>query len=218
MDSDVRFVKNNLRYRLVNKNWDFYLLDTEKNMLPIFFPFLFWFTKQKMYKINMETMKSLRARDLHSNQFPSFRWWHLSTVLFYYLMMPIFDYVIISSKIRTLSFFVIFAGIIILLRFFYHRWTQNRFPEDKIDLNQLEKVTVKVKPKDTKQYLIQILMPLIFDLAILISVIGYIQEGSLGFLLIYFFFVPLRLFIFTLFFANPAIEKRAIYEMKLVDE
>ena len=61
-------------------------------------------------------------------------------------------------------------------------------------------------------------MPLFFDLSILISIIFYIEERSLGALIIFTLFVPIRLFIFTLFFANPAIEDTSNYQITLVDE
>ena len=61
-------------------------------------------------------------------------------------------------------------------------------------------------------------MPLFFDLLILISVIFYIEDRSLGILIIFILFVPIWLFIFTLFFANPAIEETSNYQITLVHE
>jgi len=61
MNSNIRFIKKNLRYRIVVRNWNCYILDTEKNILSIFFPYMFWFMKQNMYEISTETMRSLEA-------------------------------------------------------------------------------------------------------------------------------------------------------------
>jgi len=61
-------------------------------------------------------------------------------------------------------------------------------------------------------------MPLFFDLLILISVIFYIEDRSLVILIIFILFVPIWLFIFTLFFANPAIEETSNYQITLVHE
>jgi len=61
-------------------------------------------------------------------------------------------------------------------------------------------------------------MPLFFNLLILISIIFYIEERILGALIMFILFVPILLFIFTLFFANPAIEETSNYQITLVDE
>lgn len=91
MFTRIRPLKKNYRYRLVIHNWDYYILDTERHLLSIFFPFLFWFTKQPMYQIDRKTMESMRVVTLTKDNYSQFRWNHLFTVLLLPLLRPIFE-------------------------------------------------------------------------------------------------------------------------------
>jgi len=218
MNSNIRFIKKNLRYRIVVRNWNCYILDTEKNILSIFFPYMFWFMKQNMYEISTETMRSLEAKEINNIELPSFRWWHLSIVVSSILITPIFDYIIKLSKLQSWTFFVLFGVIFVGVRLYIHYFSKNRFSDSKIDLTELKRVPVKIKPQLTKQYGIQMMMPLIFDIAILCSIIFYLEEPRLGFLLLFITFVPVRLVMFIILFASPALEDNSSYLTTLVDD
>ena len=51
----------NTRYRILFSDDNYYLLDMNKSYWSIFFPFLFWFFPNKVYKISSEIAESLRV-------------------------------------------------------------------------------------------------------------------------------------------------------------
>src|SRR5699024_12824772 len=91
MFTRIRPLKKNYRYRLVIHNWDYYILDTERHLLSIFFPFLFWFTKQPMYQIDKKIMESMIVVTLSKDNYFKFRSKYLFIVLLIPLLIAIFE-------------------------------------------------------------------------------------------------------------------------------
>lgn len=218
MITRIRPLKKNYRYRLVIHDWNYYILDTEKNLLSIFFPFLFWFTKQTMYQIDHETMESIRVITLPVDRYSQFRWNHLLTVLLLPLIRPIYEYAISFPWLKSGVLLWSLVGLFIVVRLFIRKGYENKFVVDNIDLTNLPKQFVKIKPSYSRQWAYHIGMALFFDVSLFFSVYFYIYEGYLGALLTFMLFLPLRLFVFTLFFSNPSIKNGFSYQLNILRE
>lgn len=59
MDCTVKRVYKNSRYRLINFNNEYYLIDLDENKILFIFPFLFYFFTHKMYKVNNDEVMNL---------------------------------------------------------------------------------------------------------------------------------------------------------------
>lgn len=59
MYATVKRVYKNSRYRLINFNNDYYLIDLDENKILFIFPFLFYFFTHKIYKINNDEVINL---------------------------------------------------------------------------------------------------------------------------------------------------------------
>src|SRR5699024_9346532 len=67
MDYGVSFLTRNMRYRIVQKGDEHYILDMEQSIWPIFIPFLFWIIPQRMYKVDAKIVKQLKTPTSGSN-------------------------------------------------------------------------------------------------------------------------------------------------------
>lgn len=217
MTAHIRFLKKNYRYRLVRYDWDYYILDTERNLLSIFFPWLFWFTKHTLYSIDHETGENLRVIAKTVDKSSRFHWNHLAMVLLLPLLRPIYEQVVSIPWLNNELVLWIIAGICVGLRLFIHKSSENKFIDEKIHLAELPQHSVKLKPKHVSQWGYHLGMTLIFDLAVLFSIYFYWTENLLGALLSFILFLPIRLFIFSLFFANPSVKNSEEYYLKRVD-
>ena len=63
MYGTVKRVYKNSRYRLINFNNDYYLIDLDEKKILFIFPFLFYFFTHKMYKINNNDVMNLVIPD-----------------------------------------------------------------------------------------------------------------------------------------------------------
>lgn len=59
MGCTVKRVYKNSRYRLINFNNEYYLIDLDENKILFIFPFLFYFFTHKIYKINNDEVMNL---------------------------------------------------------------------------------------------------------------------------------------------------------------
>lgn len=217
MMTSIRPIKNNYRYRLVIHDWEYYLLDTEKNILSIFFPLSFWLTKQTLYKIDRKRMESLRLKTVSSSNYPEARWHHLWMVILLPVLRPIYELVISIPGLKNSHLLIGLAIIFISIRLFVRDYFGRQLKEEGIHLMNHSKKSIKIKPFYKKQWAYHLGMTFFFDLGVFFSILFYLDESSLGALLTFLLFFPLRLFIFTLFFSNPAIEDSYRHKLRIFD-
>src|SRR5690625_6742839 len=71
MDVSVEFLEKNRQYRVVHMDCEYYILDVESSIWPIFIPILFWLMPQKIYKVDVETVEKLKTPVKQSNNMSS---------------------------------------------------------------------------------------------------------------------------------------------------
>ena len=63
MISEVERPNKNIRYKLVNVEDEYYILDQDRPIWLILFPFVYWFKSHWVYQINQPTYEKLKQPD-----------------------------------------------------------------------------------------------------------------------------------------------------------
>src|SRR5699024_9079642 len=63
MIGEVERPNKNIRYKLVNVEGEYYILDQDRPIWLILFPFIYWFKSHVVYQINQATYEKLKQPD-----------------------------------------------------------------------------------------------------------------------------------------------------------
>lgn len=119
MNCVVEQLEKNMHYRLLHINGEHYILDMERSLLKIIFPFLFWILPSTAFKIdNQATVDKLRESNREETRKPAM----LPLAGFGYfvgiLLAPLMAYFEISTGLLTNLLSVVLTLIFVALIFF----------------------------------------------------------------------------------------------------
>lgn len=164
MKVHIENVFKNMRYKIFSIDGDHYILEIKPSFWKILFPFLYWFFPFPVYKAeDEETIKRIKTPESWSMNKSSVA---ISVggfgVLIAILLRGKIDDLIIQMPLSVKIISVIFTVLCILfIRLYVNRVKQHDLYK-KVNLNQLDKTYVKVKPQSLKHIFQMIIIYLFF--------------------------------------------------------
>lgn len=189
VNCEVEFVSKNRRYRIINTNGKYYVLDIENSIWPIFIPFLFWLIPQTIYKIDYNTVEKLRNPSSGTNNLMPIMILGIGgSAVLSRILKTILDFSIKTSLIVNVVLLIVSIIIIVLARLYTRKSSDDRLNK-LINLEELPTKRIKIKPKGFNQYFIPIFIYLFFLLFIVAMGFLFIETSN---------FTPLIAFILPL--------------------
>ncbi|MEJ8778597.1 DUF443 family protein [Pseudogracilibacillus sp. ICA-222130] len=156
MIGEVERPNKNIRYKLVKINDEYYILDQDKPMWLILFPFVYWFKSHLVYQINEATYERLK----HAEEKKSGKW---EIVLPVVLIGPFLGRVLapmtekydnVIPYILNIALAITFIIIMISVRIYVHQACYKKTDKITNGLEILPKKKIKIRPKKLGDYLV----------------------------------------------------------------
>jgi len=144
---NLEFLFKNVRYKLIQVGDTYYLVDMDRVIWSIAFPFIYWFIPHPVYQIDEDTYDSLKMPDEQKRG----RMWKVLTATGISIplgrsLASITDqYVDSMQYVFTMVMFIVFIVISICGRFYVHR-SSNRKINTTISLDTSPKRSIKIRP------------------------------------------------------------------------
>ena len=144
---NVEHMFKNVRYKLLQVDNKYYLLDMDRLVWSIVFPFIYWFVPHLVYQIDKANYESLKIPD---EQRGGRIWGVLAiagiSVPLGRLIGSISDqYIDAMPYVFMMIMFIVFIGISICIRLFVCR-SNNRKMNNRIRLDMTPKRHIKIRP------------------------------------------------------------------------
>jgi len=216
MDVSVEFLEKNRQYRVVHMDGEYYILDVESSIWPIFIPILFWLMPQKIYKVDVETVEKLKTPVKQSNNMSSILLIGIGvSAVLSQLLKPILDFTIETTMIVNILLLIVTGAMIIFFRLYMRHSLRNRLRKT-VDLEKLNPVMIKIRPKYMKQYFVPIFGCLFWSFFLVIMIPAFIETGHFIGLLSFLVFLP-ALLIMSTTVIHPNLGKTNLYRVTLVN-
>jgi len=201
VDCEVRFtaMPMRLRYKILTINQDNYIIDSDKPLWVLLFPFFYWLIPHTVYKIEdeeaLQQIKSPKAKQSKHSYGSIFVAGGISVVaanlltpLMYYFNIPM------ATLVKFLMLFL-FIGLAVFVRLYMSKVNQIN-AENIVKLAQLSTKRLWIRPQSW-QYLLKHTFFYLFFMTLAVSfVLGYIDFGNIMLLIFS------MLIIFVLLLAN----------------
>src|SRR5690625_34670 len=188
VDCEVRFtaMPMRLRYKILTINQDNYIIDSDKPLWVLLFPFFYWLIPHTVYKIeDEEVLQQIKAPEV---ELPKRRYGsifvaggisvvvaNLLTPFMYYFNIPMTT----PIKFLILLFFI---GLAVFVRLYMSKVNRENV-EIIVKLAQLPTEKLWIRPQSW-QYLLKYTFFYLFFMALAVSfVLGYIDFGNIMLLL-----------------------------------
>src|SRR5690625_354906 len=213
VDCEVRFtaMPMRLRYKILTINQDNYIIDSDKPLWVLLFPFFYWLIPHTVYKIeDEEALQQIKAPEV---ELPKRHYGsifvaggisvvgaNLLTPLMYYFNFPMTTLI----KFLTLLFFI---GLAVFVRLYMSKVNQEN-GEIIVKLAQLPTEKLRIRPQSWQYLLMYILFHLFF---LALAVLSYLMFVDLRnvialLLLVFLIFVLLLANILTLLKGNTKVK------------
>jgi len=143
----VEHMFKNVRYKLLQVDDTYYLVDMDRLVWSIAFPFIYWFIPHPVYQIDEATYESLKIPDEQKRG----RLWKIFTAtgisvpLGRFLAYITYQYIDGMQYVFTMIMFVVFIVISICVRIFVHRASKRKI-NTTVRLDTTPKRVIKIKP------------------------------------------------------------------------
>lgn len=216
MDCRVEFLTKNMKYRIVYMAGEYYILDMERKIWPIFFPLLFWLMPQKMYKVDGKVVEKLKAPASGSNNSGGVVMIGAGgAVILTPLVKPILDLTIESTELINLLLLIGSGSIIIFLRLYMRKSLSNGLYKT-VDIDKLDTVKIKIRPKYFKQYSDPVFGILFSGVFFIGSIYVFLETSNFIPLIIFLISLPMLLFLSSTVI-HPQLGKTNLYRVSLVN-
>ncbi|GIO23664.1 DUF443 domain-containing protein [Oceanobacillus sp. J11TS1] len=213
MNCEVRHLAKNMRYRILIIDGEQYILDMERSLWKIIFPFLFWLVPSQIFKIEdqsiVEQLKTTKKEKVGSSSVISLGGFAYAIGI---LLTPLMDYFEIPSSpvVNIVLLILALASVAFLYFSISHR--RKKALNNVVELEALPRNKLWIQPSSTK-LVIKFFTAYIFILGfILFGFLMYIQTGNIMVLII------ASGFFFVLFIANRVTVDEGHTTVKFKDE
>src|SRR5690625_2250671 len=202
VDCEVRFtaMPMRLRYKILTINQDNYIIDSDKPLWVLLFPFFYWLIPHTVYKIEdeeaLQQIKSPKAKQSKHSYESIFVAGGISVVAAHLLSPPLMYYfnIPMATLVKFLMLFL-FIGLAVFVRLYMSKVNQIN-AENIVKLAQLSTKRLWIRPQSW-QYLLKHTFFYLFFMTLAVSfVLGYIDFGNIMLLIFS------MLIIFVLLLAN----------------
>src|SRR5699024_315794 len=156
MICEVERPNKNIRYKLVSVEDEYYILDQDRPIWLILFPFVYWFKSHIVYQINQATYEKLKQPDEKKRS----KWEMISPVAFTspflgrFLASKAERYNHLSSSMVSIVLIIVFIIATISIRIYVHQVCFKKTDKITGGLEMLPKRKIKIRPKKISIYLI----------------------------------------------------------------
>jgi len=156
MIGEVERPNKNIRFKLVNVEDEYYILDQDRPIWLILFPFAYWFKSHIVYQINQATYEKLKQPDEKKRS----KWEMILPVAF---ISPFLGRVLASKAERydhlipsmvSVILLIVFIIVTIGIRIYVHQKCFKKTDKITGGLEMLPKRKIKIRPKKLSNYLI----------------------------------------------------------------
>ena len=216
MNSQVKQIINNARYRVVIQKDDYYILDMDRWIWTFFIPFFFWLIPQRMYKVDKEIAETLDTVVYeHGRNDYIFMFSSGVAMITAPLVDPLLSWVLPTPNWIKLAIMGLYSFLIIAWRVRSHNRSYERL-EEVINLSSTQAVKVRVRPIYFGQFLYPIFYTLIIGFLISIGIIALLETNEFYAVYGYTLFFPSWFFAQNLFFSTD-IGKTNTYHVKILE-
>jgi len=155
MLGEVERPNKNIRYKLVNVEDEYYILDQDRPIWLILFPFVYWFKSHLVYQINQATYEKLKQPDEKKRG----KWEMILPVAF---ISPFLGRILASKAERydhlipsmfSAVLLIVFIIATISIRIYVHQTCFKKTDKITDGLEMLPKRKIKIRPKRISIYL-----------------------------------------------------------------
>ena len=155
MIGEVERPNKNIRYKLVNVEGEYYILDQDRPIWLILFPFIYWFKSHIVYQIDQASFEKLKQPDEKKRS----KWEMILPVAF---ISPFLGRILaskaerynhLSSSMISIVLIIVFIMITISIRIYVHQTCFKKTDKITGGLEMLPKRKIKIRPKKTSIYL-----------------------------------------------------------------
>lgn len=214
MKVNIHEVFRNMRYNFFEVDGVYYILETKPSFWKYLFPFLYWLFPFPVYKVEDEKVIERISIPENSSVNKSSLMWSIGgfVVVIPTLLRGKIDNLTLSMplyiKIITV---VITIGIVVLIRLYVTRAKQ-RDLHNKVDVTQLEKLYVKVKPQSFK-HVFQMIFSYVFLMSLMaLFYVTYFPMENIFLLLI------ANVLLFGLTFSSNIVVKEGRTTIKFINK
>src|SRR5699024_4970133 len=178
MIGEVERPNKNIRFKLVNVEDEYYILDQDRPIWLILFPFAYWFKSHIVYQINQATYEKLKQPDEKKRS----KWEMILPVAF---ISPFLGRVLASKAERydhlipsmvSVILLIVFIIVTIGIRIYVHQKCFKKTDKITGGLEMIPKRKIKIRPKKLSNYLIATLayvLCLSFSILAGVAIINY---------------------------------------------
>lgn len=195
MINEIVIPHRKARYRIFEVEGSYYMLDLDRPLLSILFPFIIWFIPHRIYQINEEIYEELREVDKEKTKKPTDK----KTKVFLSIILPIgfigaflgrllapvadvFDDLFPFMFSFILMFFVLIG--ILGLRIYLSRKIYKKVDKMVGGLVELPESKIKIRPKKIKDYFVALFYYIFFGGLIYLSINMTILYNNLSLLFV----------------------------------
>lgn len=146
----------NIRYKLVSVGDEYYILDQDRPIWLILFPFIYWFKFHLVYQIDQATYEKLKQPDEKKKG----KWEMILPVAFIspflgrILASKAERYNYLSSSMVSVVLVIVFIIVTITIRIYVHQTCLKKTDKITGGLEMLPKRKVKIRPKKLSIYFV----------------------------------------------------------------
>lgn len=187
MKSNIQGVYKNIRYRILSINGQGYLIDLDRPIWVILFPFAYWFLGHSAYKIDDDAIKKIKTPDVEQvNATPLIIFGTGLAILISNLINPLMDYFNISSSSTTNSVIIVSLLLIALILRLIFMNINKRNLDKVVNVESLSEEKIKITPKSSSHILKFVALYAFIAFFTILIGLALISDGNIMILFIFF--------------------------------
>jgi len=153
MDRKIQGLKNNMRFKILTINGNYYLLDIAPSVLKSLFPFLFWVFPLQAFRIDGNVVKGLKLERKKQKTSVNTMFFIAGTViLFPKFLDPLVDFLNLQTSISLNIIITIITILMVVSIRIYINYLNRKDLYRVVNLESLTPSYVQVRPKSFKNY------------------------------------------------------------------
>lgn len=185
MNCEIQHLTENIRYRILFIDGEYYILDVEQSFWEIIFPFLFWMLPSPVFKVEDQTIvEQLKAPKTEKRGGTFLVFLGIFAFVLGKLLTPLMDYFEIRSS--PLVDILLFIIALILVTSLYYSISNKRKKRlyDIVQLETCQQYELWIRPASTKQIFKLLVFYTMFFVLTVLGFVIYFLSGNLMMLII----------------------------------
>ncbi|MEC5425186.1 DUF443 family protein [Virgibacillus sp. C22-A2] len=180
MNCEVQHLEKNIRYRILIINGEQSILDMERSIWKIVFPFLFWLLPSPVFKVNdpaiVEKLKEPKKEKMGSSMALSLGGIAYAITI---LLAPLMDYFEIPSSPLVNTILLILTLLLVGLIYFLISHNRKRKLDGTVEIEELQQIILWLRPRSIKHIIKVSLVYLWFLVLTLVAFYAFIESRKI---------------------------------------